>query len=171
MREDEKTNKPNIRFIERKDNPKIAQVIRDVLMSLGAPKKGTAYADEALDKLFETYDHPRAAFFVVEEKGRILGGAGIAPLEGGNGEVCELQKMYFSKAVRGRGIGTEMMDICLDFAKENGFSGCYLETLPYMKSAQKLYKKAGFKEIQTRMGHTGHYSCDVWMFLDFLEES
>lgn len=170
MRNDEKTIKPNIRFIEPHDNPKIARVIREVLMTVGAPKKGTAYEDKTLDKLFETYNIPRCAFFVVEENGKILGGAGISPLEGGNGEICELQKMYFSQAVRGRGIGTEMMKTCLNFAKENGFSGCYLETLPFMKAAQKLYKKSGFKEIKARMGSTGHYSCDVWMFLEFSKE-
>lgn len=163
--------KPNIRFIEQKDNPEIARVIRDVLMTLGAPKKGTAYEDETLDRLFETFNKPRSAFFVVEENGKILGSAGIAPLEGDKEEICELQKMYFSETARGRGIGTEMMKTCLDFAKENGFLGCYLETLPFMKAAQKLYKKSGFKEINVRMGSTGHYSCDVWMFLDFSKDS
>jgi putative acetyltransferase len=32
-----------------------------------------------------------------------------------------------------------------------------------MTAAQKLYKKNGFKKINTPMGNTCHYSCDVWM--------
>jgi len=35
--------------------------------------------------------------------------------------------------------------------------------MPYMTAAQKLYKKNGFKQINTPMGNTCHYSCDVWM--------
>ena len=71
--------------------------------------------------------------------------------------------MYFSAEARGRGLGKEMMKVCLAFAREQKFTQCYLETLPYMKAAQKLYKRTGFKEINHRMGSTGHYSCDVWM--------
>ena len=33
-------------------------------------------------------------------------------------------------------------------AKEFGFKQCYLETMPYMTAAQKLYKKNGFKTNQ-----------------------
>lgn len=167
MMRNECTKPSNIRLIEPKDNAEIARVIRKVLMDVGAPKKGTAYEDDTLEKLFETYDKPRCAFFVVEENEDILGCAGISPLAGEKKEICELQKMYFSESLRGRGIGAEMIKTCLNFARENEFSGCYLETLPYMKAAQKLYKKSGFKKIDSRMGITGHYSCNVWMFLDF----
>ena len=56
-----------------------------------------------------------------------------------------------------------MMNICLTKAKEFGFEFCYLETLPYMNAARKLYRKVGFQDLDTPMGNTGHYSCDLWM--------
>ncbi len=71
--------------------------------------------------------------------------------------------MYFTPEARGIGLGSKIMNFCLQKAKEFGFEKCYLETLPYMKSAQKLYKKVGFKNIEGPMGSTGHCSCDVWM--------
>ena len=71
--------------------------------------------------------------------------------------------MYFLEEARGRGIGTRMIQVCLDTAKTYGFEKCYLETMPYMKAAQELYKKNGFEYIKERMGDTGHYSCPVWM--------
>lgn len=114
--------------------------------------------------MFEHYDKPKATYFVVEENGVILGCAGIAQLDNYEGNICELQKMYFLEEARGRGIGREMITICLDRAKEYGFEGCYLETMPYMEAAQKLYKKMGFEYIDAPMGDTGHYSCPVWMF-------
>ena len=37
--------------------------------------------------------------------GRVVGGGGIAPLAGGDPDVCELRKMYFLPSLRGLGAG------------------------------------------------------------------
>jgi putative acetyltransferase len=159
-------NNFKIREIKQEDNPKIAKAIRDILIEFGVPKVGTAYADTLLDTLFETYNIPNAIYFVIEKDGEIYGGAGIKHLDNYNGNICELQKMYFLPEARGIGLGSKMMEICLQKAKEFGFEKCYLETLPYMKDARKLYKKVGFKNLDARMGDTGHYSCNLWMLKD-----
>lgn len=155
-----------IREIQKKDDPKIAQTIRDVLIEMGVPKVGTAYEDVSLDHMTETYNHPRMKYFVVADGSKIVGGAGIAPLANYEGNICELQKMYFLPEARGRGAGTQMMQYCLSFARESGFEKCYLETMPYMDDARKLYTKVGFEFIDEPMGDTGHYSCNVWMLKD-----
>ncbi len=152
-----------IRPIQKKDNAEIASVIRKVLIDLGVPKVGTAYADKALDCMFETYNTDRAIYFVVEENGAIIGGAGVAQLENYDGNVCELQKMYFLKSARGRGIGSAMMEQCIAKAKAFNFDECYLETMTYMHAAQKLYKNTGFKLLDGPLGNTGHFSCPVQM--------
>lgn len=108
---------PIIRLIERKDNPVLAQLIRKVLEDFGVPKVGTAYADKALDCMFETYQKPRTSYFVVERNGIILGGAGIAPLDNYDGNICELQKMYFLPEARDLGIGRQMMQFCIAKAR------------------------------------------------------
>ena len=124
---------------------------------------GTAYADKALDEMTTTYNKDNAAYFVVEDQGKIIGGAGIAPLENYKGPICELQKMYFLPEARGKGLGMKMMEVCLEKAKSFGFEKCYLETFPYMKDATKLYAKSGFEPLEGPLGDTGHYSCNVWM--------
>ncbi|QQX76688.1 MULTISPECIES: GNAT family N-acetyltransferase [Aequorivita] len=154
---------PIIRLIEKKDNPQIAKVIRNVLEDFNVPKVGTAYADKSLDCMFETYQKPRAVYFVVEENNKIIGGAGVAKLDNYAGNVCELQKMYFLPQARGRGVGAQMMEFCLAKAREFGFEKIYLETMEYMTHAQKLYKQAGFEYIDSALGDTGHYSCPVHM--------
>lgn len=151
-----------IRAIQKNDNQEVGQMIQTVLEGENAPKTGTAYADESLFSLYDYYNFPQMNYFVVEENKKLVGGAGIGPLEGCR-DVCELQKMYFLKEARGRGIGTKMMKTCMDFACTNGYKKCYLETLPSMKAAQKLYEKSGFSYIEERLGKTGHFSCDVWM--------
>lgn len=152
-----------IREIQPKDNEQLAKVIRAILIEFGVPKVGTAYEDSALDCMFETYNIPNTIFFVIENKGEIIGGAGIMQLQNSKDNICELQKMYFAPAARGKGLGTKMMNICLDKAKEFGYEKCYLETMPYMESARKLYTRVGFESLISPIGDTGHYSCSMWM--------
>ena len=152
-----------IRPIEIQDNTAIAAVIRSVLLEHNVPKVGTAYADPQLDYMQQTYAIPRARYFVVERNGEVVGGAGIQQLENEGAHICELQKMYFLPESRGKGIGSALMQNCLDFAQASGFEFCYIETMPYMQAAQKLYTKFGFNYIDAPLGNTGHTSCPVWM--------
>ncbi|SEP55001.1 GNAT family N-acetyltransferase [Flavobacterium urocaniciphilum] len=155
-----------IRKIEAKDNAAMAQIIRKIFDELNAPKEGTAYADPFLDRLSEVYLNQNEKYFVVEINGEIKGGAGIAPLANDDSGICELQKMYFAPEIRGFGIAQEVMRHCLEFAKQAGFKKCYLETLPYMEAAQKLYRKFDFEYIDAPIGDTGHSSCHVFMLRD-----
>ena len=152
-----------IREIRKEDNAQIAAVIRSVLVEFGVPKVGTAYADASLDCMTETYSKEKTVYFVIDDNGTIIGGAGISPLDNFDGNVCELQKMYFLPEARGKGLGQQMMTTCLKAAKDFGFEQCYLETMPYMEAARKLYAKTGFENLSQAMGDTGHYSCNVWM--------
>lgn len=152
-----------IREIKPTDNLEIAQVIRAVFNELNVPKVGTAYEDEATDKMFENFNKPTSVYLVVEHKNKIVGGAGIAQLDNFDGNICELQKMYFAPITRGKGIGKKLINKCLEKAKSFGFEKCYLETMPYMHAAKVLYAKKGFENLDKPMGNTGHYSCTVWM--------
>ena len=153
----------SIRKINLEDNAEVAQLIRAIFDEMEIPKVGTAYEDPYLDLMYEQYNKARSVYYVVENNGKIVGAAGIAPLENEVESICELQKMYFLPEARGIGIGSEMMEVCLQSAKNFGFEKCYLETMPFMLDAQKLYKKSGFDYIDAPMGSTGHVSCPVWM--------
>ncbi|CAM4005983.1 GNAT family N-acetyltransferase [Flavobacterium branchiophilum] len=152
-----------LRAILPKDNPEVKAIVQQVLMEMGAPKVGTAYADPFLGSMYENYNKPRHAYFVIESNSQIIGCAGVGQLEGAIETVCELQKMYFLPQARGKGLGTQMMQLCLEKAKAFGYEKCYLETMPYMQDAQKLYLKSGFTYLDQPMGCTGHTSCPVWM--------
>ena len=152
-----------IREIQPKDNQQIEQVLRSVMEEIGMPKKGTAWEDKALLDMHGAYQKANTIYFVLEYNGDIVGGGGISQLDNFEGNTCELQKMYFLPVARGKGLGSKMIDQCLNKAKEFGFEECYLETMPYMKAAQKLYRKNGFTDIDGPKGNTCLYSCDVWM--------
>lgn len=152
-----------IRKIQREDNLQMAAIVRDVLMELGAPKIGTAYADPNLEKLYETYNTDRAVYYVLTNENKIVGGAGVSRLDNEAADICEFQKMYFLPEARGLGFARKILDICLQDAIEFGFTKCYIETMPYMQDAQRLYKNAGFYYLDKPLGNTGHTSCQVWM--------
>jgi len=158
---------PNIRRIALSDNQAIEQLIRKVFDDMNVPKQGTTYEDKELTTMFESYEVSGAAYFVMEVGETIVGGAGISRLKNYAGNVCELQKMYFSTLARGKGWGNEMLTHCLESAVALGYSGCYLETMPYMKAAQHVYLKNGFVFLDSPMGRTGHNSCPVYMFKKF----
>ncbi len=155
-----------IRIIEKKDNAAVAEIVRSVLLELGAPKVGTAYEDPSVDVMYETYEKPNAVYYVVENGEKIIGCAGIDRLANAEETICELQKMYFLPEARGLGLGAEMIDLCLENAKALGFAKCYLETMPFMKDAQKLYLKKGFYNLEGPLGNTGHSYCSIWMMKD-----
>ena len=152
-----------IRLINESDNKPLAIILREVLIEMNIPKKGSAYEDPEIDNMYNSYNSTKSRYFVVEENDKILGGAGINPLRDAEPDICELQKMYFHKSLRGRGIGDKMIEFCLDFAIKSNFKKCYIETMPNMINAQKLYLKKGFKYIDGPLGNTGHTACPVWM--------
>lgn len=155
-----------IRPIEARDDAAVAAIIRAVMPEFGADGPGFAIHDAEVDRMCEAYALPRRAYFVVERDGVVLGGGGIAPLENGEPDVCELRKMYFLPAARGIGAGTAMMQRCLAAARAHGFGRCYLETLTGMDGAQALYLRSGFKPLCAPMGGTGHFSCDRFFIRD-----
>jgi len=155
-----------IRPIEPHDNAAVAAIIRTVMPEFGADGPGFAIHDAEVDAMHASYARARSAYFVVERDGAVIGGGGIAPLEGGGADVCELRKMYFLPAARGMGAGASMMQRCLDAARRFDFKRCYLETLTGMDAAQALYRKHGFTELAAPLGGTGHFSCDRFYILE-----
>ena len=149
-----------IRPIELSDDTAIAAIIRAVMPEFGADGEGFAIHDAEVDAMSTAYARPRSAYFVVEVEDKIFGGGGMAPLEHGESDVCELRKMYFLPEARGLGAGHAMIARCLDAARAFGFKRCYLETLTGMDAAQALYKRSGFTALCSAMGGTGHHGCD-----------
>lgn len=149
-----------IRPIEPRDDAAIANIIRSVMPEFGAGGPGFAIHDAEVDAMHAAYSQPRSAYFVIEMDGNVLGGGGVAPLAGGDADVCELRKMYFLPELRGRGAGNALLQRCLETAHALGFRRCYLETLTGMDAAQALYAKFGFTPLCGPLGNTGHHGCN-----------
>lgn len=156
----------HIRTISPNDNAALASIIRNTLEEFGANKPGTVYFDSSTDHLSDVFLQTRSIYFVAEEDGVILGGSGIYPTEGLPDGTCELVKLYLSPAARGKGLGKELMQRCLEAAAEMGYNKVYLETMPELKVAVPMYERAGFTYLSNPMGNSGHCGCDIWMARD-----
>lgn len=151
-----------VRKLEPSDNSAIRTIIRTVMPEFGASGQGFAIHDAEVDDMYATYSQKGYAYFVFEENGKILGGGGVGPLQGGDTTTCELKKMYFLTEGRGKGMGQQILTQCLQAAKTLDYKVCYLETFNTMHQAMKLYERNGFEKINGPRGSTGHFACDVF---------
>lgn len=152
-----------IRKIEEKDNEAIAEIIRSSFVENKIDHlEGVSLHDPSLSRLSDFYVGNQMGYWVVEANGIIVGGAGIYPLDGEDG-VCEMQKLYFSRKVKGMGMGRRMIAFILEKASEMKYKQCYIETLDELKDAVKLYESFGFVHLPESLGNTGHSSCNICM--------
>ena len=152
-----------IRKIKPNENAVLASIIRTSLAEFGANKPGTVYFDSTTDHLYEMFQEPGSAYFVAEQNGQVLGGAGIYPSEGLPPQTCELVKMYLLSEARGKGLGKLLIAKSIDFARRFGYTQVYIETMPELRKAVSIYEKFGFEYLNGPLGNTGHFGCDIWM--------
>ena len=157
-----------IREIEEKDNKNIEEIIKESLESFKLNIPGTAYFDPQLAKLANFYSNePNAKYWVVaNEKDEAVGGVGIGPF-GEHKGVGELQKLYLAPEVQGKGLAKELMKTALEFAKKH-YDFCYLETFDELETANLLYVKFGFKQLDKPLDGSEHNACDSWYMIELL---
>jgi putative acetyltransferase len=155
-----------IRYITLRDNPEIADIVRTAIEEFKLPKEGTAYTDPETDRLYQTFQHPGAAYFVAEENGIILGGCGVYPTKGLPEGCAELVRFFLTNSARGKGIGWSLFEQTMNTAKLLGYKQLYLESFPDLTKAVSIYEKAGFRPLKQAMGQSGHFACNVWMLKD-----
>lgn len=151
-----------IREIKEKDNKMIEQIIKRSLELFELNIPGTAYYDPQLSSLAQYYRQlPNARYWVaVNELDEVVGGVGIAPF-GDSLEVCELQKLYVAPKAQGIGLSKELMKVALSFATEH-YTYCYLETLKKLETANLLYSKLGFRQLDKALDGSEHHAVDAW---------
>lgn len=73
----------------------------------------------------------------------------------------ELAKFAVNPTVQGKGIGSKLMDACIERAHALGGTRLFLETNHNLQAAIHLYEKFGFKRIP--LSHPGHIRTDILM--------
>ena len=100
--------------------------------------------------------------YVALDDGVVIGTCGMAPH--GDGEF-EVVKLAVVTSARGRGIGAQLIDACLRFARGRGAQRVTLLSSSLLAPALKLYERAGFR--YEKLPVTNPYkTADVYMVLE-----
>ncbi|WP_038174429.1 MULTISPECIES: GNAT family N-acetyltransferase [Vibrio] len=153
----------NIEPIQSQQDEAICAIIKAVGAEFGAVGEGFGPSDPEVLAMSQHYSQDNKSLYLVATlNGNIVGGCGIAPFAQSK-QTCELKKLFLLPQSRGLGLGKALAEQCLDFAKQQGYVQCYLDTLTSMASAILLYEKLGFNHLDKPLDGTEHSRCDVWM--------
>ena len=103
-----------------------------------------AYDREVLSDPMHHIITPGGHIFFAVEKEQVLGC--VALLKRAK-DSFELTKMAVLPEARGQQIGQQLMQYCIDFAKQQQFHSLFLYSHTKLENAIYIYRKYGFKEV------------------------
>lgn len=106
-----------------------------------------AYQDfeTELETLPGKYAAPKGQLLLARDAaGGAIGCVAMRPLEQG---VCEMKRLYVAPAGRGFGLGKALVEAIVKESLRAGYDHMRLDTLPSMRWAVSIYRKAGFRQI------------------------
>jgi GNAT superfamily N-acetyltransferase len=138
------------------DHPDVARLGRalsDEVLARGA------HADDVAAEQRTTIADAVASegeILVAYSDGAAVGIGGLRPLGGGVGEV---KRMYVVPEYRGAGVAKRILDALEQLARERGFEAVRLDTHERLGEANRLYRSAGYREIED---YNGNPSANRW---------
>jgi len=99
--------------------------------------------DGDLNDVEANYHRNKVGFWVIRNENNLI--VGTLALGKHSKEIAEIRKLYFSKEIRGKGLGEFCMNFLIGKAKEWNYKAVALETARTMQEAIGLYQKLGFK--------------------------
>lgn len=153
-----------VRSIVKADDQIIFELIQSILSAHKLDVPGTAYFDPQLAVLSEFYGQfteTKAAYFVLEIDGQVVGGAGFGPIDLEN-QICELQKLYLADECQGQGYSRLLLEKVFSEAKVF-YKKIYLETHSNLEKAMKIYPKFGFERLESPLNGSEHGFMNHWM--------
>lgn len=100
--------------------------------------------DEELDHPEVKYQMPKGRLYLALWDGVPAGCIGLKKIDEDN---CEMKRLYVRPQFRKKHIADALVSQIITDAKEIGYTHMLLDTLPFLQSAVRLYKKYGFYEI------------------------
>jgi putative acetyltransferase len=97
-------------------------------------------------ELYWSFQRTRALYLVALVDGEVMGGAGVAPLDGADPHTCELRRLIVRSGARRRGIGEALLRHSLAAAKQFLYVRCCFET-GTLGNARRFYARHGFREL------------------------
>lgn len=108
--------------------------------------------EEELATLPGRYAPPGGGLWFAKRSDEIAGVVGLRPLEGGQEDAqedrgrCELKRLWVRPGHRGLALGRRLTETAITMARAAGYRSLWLDTLPLMTDARRLYDELGFRE-------------------------
>jgi ribosomal protein S18 acetylase RimI-like enzyme len=99
--------------------------------------------DQELASLPGGYAPPAGRLLLATVDDAVAGCVGVRKLDV---ERCEMKRLYVRLEYRGEGLGRVLAEKIIAEARSASYRTMYLDTLPVMAAAQKLYESLGFEE-------------------------
>lgn len=131
------------------------------LEEFGFSKEFEAIVEGIVADFVKTYDPKREHCWIAEIEGEPVG---CVFLVRKSDTLAQLRLLLVDSRARGLGIGGRLVDECVTFARKGGYHKIILGTNDIAAAARHLYKKAGFRLIESKQRHVfGHDMADeMW---------
>jgi N-acetylglutamate synthase-like GNAT family acetyltransferase len=104
------------------------------------------YVAEGLVEFYRKYNSERNRVWVCEHNGQMIGFMLLMDRR----EAAQLRYFLVRPEFRGIGLGKELMELYLAFARQCGFRRSYLWTTKELSAAASLYTRHGFKLVEEK---------------------
>lgn len=132
-----------IRDWEPRDRAAAAGAIASILAEYGLGWEPQG-ADRDVLEVERFYWDAGGEFWVVEDRGEILGTSAYYPVSRGENAV-EIRKMYLLPKVRGQGLGGFLLEHLERAIASRGFQTLWIETANVLQEAIHLYERRGYQ--------------------------
>ena len=129
---------------EGPDLETVRELFREYSQQVGVDLCFQGFADE-LAGLPGDYEEPSGTLLLGLKGGEP---AGCVAAHHWNGRTCEMKRLFVRPAFQGSGMGRFLALEAIGWALTRGYDRMVLDTLPSMASAQRLYERLGFVDIE-----------------------
>jgi peptidyl-dipeptidase Dcp len=100
------------------------------------------YVAEGIREFFDRYDPKKDRVWLCEHNGKIVGSLFLMHREN---EAAQLRYFLLEPEFRGAGLGSQLMQLFMEFLKQSGYRSSFLWTTHELAAAARLYTKHGFR--------------------------
>ena len=110
-----------------------------------------ALVADILARFVREFDPARERCWIAEQDGKVIGSVFVVRQDD---TTAKLRLLYVDPCARGLGIGSRLVDECLRFSRQVGYTKMVLWTNSILTDARRIYDKAGFRLVEEEAHHS-----------------
>ena len=110
-----------------------------------------ALAAEIAAKFIREFDPRWERCWIAEREGQAIGSVFVVRQDD---TTAKLRMLYVDADARGLGLGSQLVEACLQFARQVGYRRMVLWTNSVLTDARRIYERAGFTLLEEEAHHS-----------------